>query len=100
MYLFYFYLRIVCVSFSQICQESSDMNSLDSTDEPPMKKMKAEAIEEDTSIYTNPIEKDNEEVCTNVYKYVQYLPSFSYLENWLKWLATPRNSVSNQLTIT
>lgn len=28
-----------------------------------MKKMKAEAIEEDTSIYTNPIEKDNEEVC-------------------------------------
>lgn len=46
-----------------------------------MKKMKAEAIEEDTSIYTNPIEKDNEEVCTNVDKYVQYLPSFSYLEN-------------------
>lgn len=51
------------VSCSQICLESFDLNSLDSTDEPPMKKMKAEAMEEDTSIYTNPIEKDNEEVC-------------------------------------
>lgn len=40
--------------------DASD-EQLDSTDEPPMKKMKAEAIEEDTSIYTNPIEKDNEE---------------------------------------
>lgn len=63
----YFYLRIFCVSCSQICLESFDLNSLDSTDEPPMKKMKAEAIEEDTSIYTNPIEKDNEEVCVHVY---------------------------------
>lgn len=66
----YFYLRIFCVSCSQICLESFDLNSLDSTDEPPMKKMKAEAIEEDTSIYTNPIEKDNEEVCVHVYIFI------------------------------
>lgn len=59
------------------------MNSLDSTDEPPMKKMKAEALEEDTSIYTNPIEKDNEEVCVYNNFHIQNTGKFIILCEYL-----------------
>ena len=35
---------------------------VENSDEPPLKKMKSEVLEDDASIYTNPIEKDTEEV--------------------------------------
>ncbi|XP_078329975.1 uncharacterized protein LOC111117650 isoform X2 [Crassostrea virginica] len=46
-----------------LVMESGDApdEHLENSDEPPLKKMKSEVLEDDASIYTNPIEKDTEE---------------------------------------